>query len=205
MYGKEVDLENRNVIKNLNESAAVRLIVDTFVSELNKAIVVTAPKPDLKENIDLLSTRPFMVKRQLFYEPNRSVFNKIVGDNPAELKFAEFLDRTNDIISFTKNYFAISFKLDYIKTTGEISNYYTDFIVKRNNKEIWIIEYKGMEDIEVPQKINRLKEWINDVNNLQDEINYEWLFVDDYTFKMNPPSNFQELIDLNFNNYRNNE
>ena len=54
--------------------------------------------------------------------------------------------------SYIKNFFAVHFKIDYQNSSGDLSNYYPDFIVKRNEKEIYIIETKGRENgtISVP-------------------------------------------------------
>ena len=55
---------------------------------------------------------------------------------------------------------AVHFKIDYVNASGEISNYYPDFIVKKSNKESFIIETKGLEDLDVPLKMERLKQCV---------------------------------------------
>ena len=75
------------------------------------------------------------------------MFNKIIGDSDLELEFAGFLENCEDIISYAKNYFAVNLKIDYQDHQGDIRNYYPDFIVKKSEKEIFIIETKGLEDV----------------------------------------------------------
>jgi type III restriction enzyme len=101
-------------------------------------------------------SRPFIVKDQDFITPKKSIFNRIVGDSHFELEFATFLDSCPDVISFVKNYFSINFKLDYVNHEGNIANYIPDFIVKLSDQRIFIIETKGLEDLDVSLKMERL-------------------------------------------------
>jgi type III restriction enzyme len=49
------------------------------------------------------------------------------GAGGFELRFASFLEAAPDVAAFAKNYLAIGFKLDYVKTDGDLSNYVPDF------------------------------------------------------------------------------
>jgi type III restriction enzyme len=60
-----------------------------------------------------------------------------------ELSFAAFLEAAPDVQAFAKNYFAVGFKLDYVKADGDLSNYVPDFIVRTADKTVWIVETKG--------------------------------------------------------------
>ncbi len=73
----------------------------------------------------------------------KSVFNKIIGDSLFELKFAAFLEECEDIASYVKNYMAVHFQIDYVNASGNISNYYPDFIVKQSSTSVVIVETKG--------------------------------------------------------------
>ena len=79
--------------------------------------------------------------------------------------------------AYAKNYFAVRFKLDYVNADGDISNYYPDFIVKRSDGSVFIIEIKGREELDVPLKMARLKEWCRDVNQLQSAIKLRLCFM----------------------------
>ena len=68
------------------------------------------------------------------------------------------------------------FQIDYVNAEGNISNYYPDFIVKKSESEIFIIETKGLEDLDVPLKIERLKQWCKDINQVQPEVSYDFVF-----------------------------
>jgi type III restriction enzyme len=140
-------------------------------------------------------------KDQSYFIPKKSVFNKIIGDSHFELEFASFLDSCEDIISYIKNYFAVHFTIDYKNAEGEISNYYPDFIVKKSETEVIIVETKGQEDLDVPAKIERLKQWCEDVNRQVKGIKYDWVLVDYDSFQKQKPKDFTELLKV-FRKYK---
>ena len=57
---------------------------------------------------------------------------------------------------------AVGFRIDYVKANGDLSNYVPDFIVKTTDGTVWIIETKGREEIDLPQKMKRLRPWCED-------------------------------------------
>jgi len=42
------------------------------------------------------------------------------------------------------------------------SNYIPDFLVKTGDGTVWIVETKGREEIDLPQKLARLRQWCAD-------------------------------------------
>ena len=204
LFDQEVDLEDMNVIRNLSELEATKTIIETFKKKINDLTVLDKGEAKIKEYIKISKCRPFIVKDQAYLLPKKSVFNKIIGDSGFELEFANFLENCDNIISYIKNYFAVHFKIDYKNASGDISNYYPDFIVKKSPKEIYIIETKGLVDLDVPEKMHRLKQWVEDINKIQSEVKYDFIFVDDEGFKKYNPKTFKELID-GFKKYKDEE
>ena len=97
-------------------------------------------------------------------------------------------------MSHAKNYLAVHFKLDYVNADGDISNYYPDFLVKLPENRIVIVETKGLEDLDVPLKMGRLKQWCEDLNRVQSEVEYDYVFVDQEGFEKYQPKTFQQLM-----------
>src|SRR5665213_3325137 len=77
--------------------------------------------------------------------PKKSIFNRIVGDSGLELSFAKFLDGCSDIVSFAKNAQNTGFSIEYRAADGSIASYFPDFVVKKSEKEIWIVETKAVK------------------------------------------------------------
>lgn len=142
-----------------------------------------------------------MAKDQGYLVPKKSIFNKIIGDSRFELLFAGFLEGCDDVISYAKNYLAVHFKLDYVNADGDISNYYPDFLVKVSDKEIFIVETKGQEDLDVPLKMARLRQWCEDINRVQSDVKYGFVYVDQESFDKYKPTSFSKLIE-GFTEYR---
>ena len=143
LFTERVDLEDLNIIRNLSEIEATKTIIETFKKQINELTVLDKGEAEIRDHIKISKCRPFVVKEQGYLIPKKSVFNKIIGDSHFELQFASFLDGCSDIISYAKNFFAVHFKIDYRNSDGAISEYYPDFLVKVDEKEIYIIETKG--------------------------------------------------------------
>ncbi len=201
LFDRAADLENLNTLRNLSELEATKTLIETFKKQINALTVQDKGDAKIRDSIKLRKTRPFVVKDQGYLIPKKSVFNKIIGDSPLELQFAGFLERCDDVISYVKNYFAVQFKIDYVKANGDISNYYPDFIVKASDIEVYIVETKGQEDLDVPQKMERLKEWCKDINKVQSEIKYDFVFVDEESFNQYQPRSFGSLVN-SFRQYK---
>ncbi len=194
LFDRQVDLDDLNTLRNLSELAATRTLIETFKKEINSLTVQDKGDARIQDTIKLRKTRPFVVKEQGYLVPKKSVFNKIIGDSGLELLFASFLDGCDDIISYAKNYFAVHFKLDYINAAGDISNYYPDFVVKKSDTEIYLVETKGQEDLDVPLKMERLRTWCEDINRAQDAVKYGFVYVDEAGFGKYKPKKFADLV-----------
>jgi len=194
LFIKPVKIDNLNTLRNLSEIEASKAIIENFKKHINDLTVQDKGEAEIKNYIKLRKTRPFVVKEQGYIVPKKSVFNKIIGDSHLELEFSNFLENCDDIISYSKNFLAVHFKIDYINSDGFPSNYYPDFIVKVNEKEVVIVEVKGLEDLDVPQKIKRLKQWCEDINNNQKEKIYDFVYVDEESFQKFKPASFNSLI-----------
>lgn len=193
LFGKTVDLEHPNTIRNLSEMPATKALIDTFKKAINDLTVRDRGDAEISGTIKLRNTRPFVAKDQGYLVPKKSVFNRVIGDSGLELTFASFLENCSDVTSFAKNYLAVNFKLDYVNSGGGISNYYPDFIVKDADGAITIIETKGQEDVDVPLKMARLKQWCEDVNAVQSDAVFNFAYVDEDSFKKHTPKSLREV------------
>lgn len=200
LFTSAVDIDDLNTIRNLSELEATKTVVETFKKKINDLTIQDKGSAEIRDYIKLRQTRPFVVKEQGYLMAQKSVFNKIVGDSHLELLFASFLEKCDDIISYAKNYFAVNFRIDYVNADGNISNYYPDFIVKTSPKDIWIVETKGLEDLDVPLKMERLKQWCEDSNATQNKIRFDYVFVEE-EFEKYAPKSFGELVN-NFRKYK---
>ncbi len=195
LFDRQVELESPNTLRNLSESAATKTVIETFKKAINALTVRDKGDAEIRDTIKLRQTRPFVTKDQGYLIPKKSVFNRIIGDSHLELLFAGFLEGCDDVVSYAKNYMAVHFKLDYVNADGDISNYYPDFLVKLADKRIFIVETKGQEDLDVPLKMQRLRQWCEDINRVQTDMRYDFVYVDQESFDRFKPASFRQLIE----------
>ena len=185
LFGKSVNIEEPVVLRNLSEVEAKQTIYRTFKKAIDDLTIQDKGSARIKNYISLRKAKPVVVDNQSYFVPEKSVYNKIIGDSQFELEFAAFLDGCTDIISFAKNFRSLNFKIEYQGEDGNIHDYFPDFFIKKTEREIYIAETKGREDLDDVRKIQRLQIWCKDVNAAQNERLYIPLYVKQEIWKKN--------------------
>jgi len=196
LFGETVNLEDANVARNLSETNVRYVIRETFKKYINALTVVDTGATEVQNYIKVSNQKTFSIPRAKEFLPaKKSIFNKIVGDSHFELQFAGFLDAAIDVEKFIKNYIQLGFKMEYINHEGGISYYYPDFVLHLNNGERFIVETKGAENLDDPRKIERLKQWCEDVTQSTGKI-YKHLYVkqEEWDSLGLTPNTFEEII-----------
>lgn len=192
-----VHLEDPVVLRNLSEPEVAKTLYDAFKTAINALTIQDAGTTHIEARIRLRETRPFRTEHRPFLTANKSIFTKTVGEPHSggfELSFAAFLESAKDVAAFAKNYLAVGFKLDYVKADGDLSTYTPDFIVRTNDGTVWIVETKGREELDLPQKMARLKLWCADATAAEDNgQRYDFVFVDQQGFEKHTPGTFAAL------------
>jgi type III restriction enzyme len=194
LFDRTVDLEDPNTMRNLSELAAVKTLLDAMKMGVNALTIQPSGNARLVETIKLRNVRPFVAKNQDYVTTKKSVFNRVIGDSPFELEFAAFLEKCADVKSFAKNYLAVNFKLDFVKADGDLSNYYPDFIVKLIDGRIAIVETKGQQDVDVEPKMQRLKQWCQDVTAQAGGASFDFVYVDSESFQKYRPKSMGDVM-----------
>lgn len=115
------DLGDPVVLRNLSEPDAGKILYDTFKAAINALTIEETGTTRSEDRIRLKDTRPFRTDYRQHVVPQKSLFNKIVGEpreGNFELRFAYFLEAAPDVSAFAKNYLAVGFKLDYVRPTA---------------------------------------------------------------------------------------
>ncbi len=200
-----VELEDPVVLRNLSEPDAIKILYDSFKTAMNALTIQQTGTTRIEDRIRLRETRPFRTEARKFLLPKKSVFNRIVGEAGSgglELDFAAFLEAAPDVLSFGKNYFAVGYKFDYVRADGDLSTYTPDFVARTTDGTIWIIETKGREELDLPQKMARLKQWCADATAAEENgQRYDFVFVDEEGFRRHQPKTFAALA-ASFTEYK---
>jgi len=56
-----------------------------------------------------------------------------------------------------------------------------------------VVEIKGHEDLDVPLKMRRLRQWCEDVNRVQTDLEYDFVYVHQESFERYKPASFGQL------------
>jgi type III restriction enzyme len=181
LFSKEVELSDPQTMRNLSEAQPKEILKTTFKKAIDELTVTDRGTAEVKNYISLKLSKPKIAENQPFLIPIKSVFNKIIGDNPFELEVASYLEsRFADVVSYAKNTMGeggINFKMEYQAKDGNIREYFPDFFVKTAPNTFFILETKGREDLDDVRKIKRLAIWCNDINSVQKEYTYTPVYV----------------------------
>ena len=193
-----VPLEDPVVLRNLSEPEVAKTLYDAFKTAINALTIQDTGTTRIEARIRLRETRPFRTEHRPFLTASKSIFTKTVGEPHSggfELSFAAFLESAKDVAAFAKNYLAVGFKLDYVKADGDLSTYTPDFLVRTTDGVVWIVETKGREELDLPQKMARLRQWCADATEAEENgQRYQYVFVDQTGFEKHPPTTFLGLV-----------
>ena len=85
---------------------------------------------------------------------------------------------------------------------GDLSTYTPDFIVRTTDGTTWIVETKGREELDLPQKMERLRQWCSDATAAEESgQRYDFVFVDQDGFEKHQPKTFAALA-ASFTEYK---
>jgi type III restriction enzyme len=192
-----VNLEDPVVLRNLSEPDAGKILYDAFKAAINALTVQESGTTRIEDRIRLKEMRPFRTDHRQNLAATKSIFNKVVGEPHSggfELRFAAFLEQAPDVQAFAKNYLAVGFRIDYVKTDGDLANYHPDFIIRTADHTIWIVETKGRAELDLPRKMARLQQWCADATAAEENgQRYDFVFVDQNGFETHQPQTFAAL------------
>ncbi|MCX8481113.1 MAG: type III restriction endonuclease subunit R, partial [Sediminibacterium sp.] len=181
LFTKEVELSDPQTMRNLSEIIPKEILKTTFKKAIDELTITDKGTAEVKNFISLKITKPKIAENQPFLVSQKSVFNKIIGDNPFELEFAAFCEnKFNDLVSIAKNTFGeggVNFNIEYQKEDGNIASFYPDFFIKTNSTTFFVVETKGREDLNDIRKIQRLATWCKDINTTQNEYTYTPIYI----------------------------
>ena len=202
LFTHEVDLEDPVILRNLSEPEVAKTLFDHFRAAINALTIYEGGCSRIDGYIRLRDTRPFRTEPRRFLPAKKSVFNRIVGEAHAdtlELAFAAFLEAAPDVQAYGKNYLAVGFKIEFVRANGELSTYTPDFLVRTTAGDAWIVETKGREELDLPQKMARLRQWCEDATEAAKTDGgpaYRFVYVDQEGFETFKPTTFAGLVSV---------
>ncbi|MCI0637727.1 MAG: DEAD/DEAH box helicase family protein [Gemmataceae bacterium] len=190
-FGRPVELQSREMIKAIGSNVAQYVTVRTFVQELRK-LVVEELEPQLLQAGRPLSTCPkFPWSRATVNAPN-CIFNLVPCENEFEREFARFLRKAEDVPRFAKLPEQFNFVIEYTDAFGNLRYYEPDFVVVAEGGTHFLVETKGMEDVNVAHKNRAARLWCENATQLTGTP-WKYLIVRQTDFKSLQPTLFSDL------------
>ena len=196
LFGAYYSMDEEYVLTRLNRSDAKTTVFLAFRRAIWKRSVGQREVRPTGETLRLSETAGFEwseTRDRVVYPGAKTVFNLVACDNRYEAEFAQFLDRAPDVAAYGKNAPLVRFTLEYQNSQGALRLYYPDFIVRLANGDHWLIETKGIEDVEVALKDARARQWARDASALSAAAQWDYLKVPYETFRRSTASTFWEL------------
>lgn len=191
-FGREVDLDSPQIrvaiSRNLTQVVTRRVFSDALQEKL-----VQPQQPALEgAGRPLSEVKPFTWS-QTAPACRKTIFNQVPCDSQFEADFARFLDHAPDVVLFSKLPSQFGFAIDYIDTRGNSRKYYPDFVVVDKDEISYLVETKGLEDIEVAHKDRSAALWAEHATGLTGQ---EWRYVKvlQTDFQELAPASFAECV-----------
>ena len=202
-FGRAVDLEDGNVRSHLSRLPIREGIAKYLVRQIADLTLERREVTFDKAAHHLSETKPFHWRRNLPpLKAEKTVFNYVATYNNFERQFAEFLDRTPDILRFAalgtteQGASGATFRVDYVKPSGAIGFYYPDWVAvqREMNGEIinWVIETKGRVWEGTEEKDDAMYDWCQGVSRATGET-WKYIRVNQAEFRDDFPT-FRVLI-----------
>ena len=202
-FGREVDLEDGNVRSHLSRLPIREGIAKYLVRQIADLTLERREVAFDKAAHHLSETKPFHWRRNLPpLKAEKTVFNYVATYNNFERQFAEFLDRTPDILRFAalgtteQGASGATFRVDYVKPSGAIGFYYPDWVAVQRGMSgqiiNWVIETKGRVWEGTEEKDDAMHDWCQGVSRATGET-WKYIRVNQAEFRDDFPT-FRVLV-----------
>jgi type III restriction enzyme len=193
-FGEKVNLQEKVILKAISSKVAQYVTVKTFAEALRKKVVEELQPQLLSAGRKLSETAPFPWSRPTI-AATKSIFNLVPCDNEFEKEFARFLEKAEDVLRFAKLPEQFGFAIEYQDRVGNFRYYEPDFVASVADGIHYIVETKGLEDVNVPNKDRAAHLWCENTTKLTGKP-WAYLKVLQTEYKRLQPTSFSDLIVL---------
>ena len=193
-FGGNVNLAEPALLKAISSNVAQYVTIKTFVEALRKLVVAELEPQLLHPGRELSETPPFPWSRATL-AASKCVFNLVPCDNEFEKEFAQFLEKADDVSRFAKLPEQFGFAIEYTDNATNLRYYEPDFVVLTSDGTHYIVETKGLEDVNVANKDRAAHLWCENTTSLT-RTPWAYLKVLQTQYKRLQPTAFADLIVL---------
>ena len=193
-FGERVNLQEPAIIRAIGSNVAQYVTVRTFADALRK-LVVEELQPQLLNAGRPLSETPAFPWSRPTVDADKCVFSVVPCENAFEKEFAQFLQKAEDVLRFAKLPSQFGFAIEYTDGSASLRYYEPDFVVVSDDRTHHVVETKGLEDVNVPNKDRAARLWCENTTILTEK---PWSYVKvlQTEFKQLQPTLFSDLLAL---------
>lgn len=191
-FGGKVPMESQAIVQAINHRVAGYVVLDVFARALKDRLIEQV-EPAIEGEGRLLSRmEPFAFSRTVL-EARKCVLNLVPCDNDFEYEFAKFLEEAKDVQAFSKLSQQFGFSIEYTDNNANLRYYYPDFVVRTEHGEMWLVETKGQESLEVRFKDRAAQMWCENATTLTNEL-WRYVKVPQKGYEQLQPVEFSDLL-----------
>jgi type III restriction enzyme len=193
-FGGPVALDTSQMLSAIGSNVAQYVTVKTFVQELRKVLVEELQPQLLDQGRPLSQCPKFPWSRPTLDAPN-CIFNLVPCANQFEKEFAHFLRDADDLQRFAKLPEQFGFVIEYTDATGNLRYYEPDFVAVTHEGGHYLLETKGLEDVNVAYKDRAARLWCENATLLTGNP-WTYLKVLQSEYNSLQPTRFADLLVL---------
>ncbi|MHB1423190.1 MAG: restriction endonuclease [Gemmataceae bacterium] len=126
---------------------------------------------------------------------DKCIYNLVPCANQFEKEFAKFLQDAEDVARFAKLPEQFRFAIEYTDAAGNLRYYEPDFVAVLTDGAHYLIETKGLEDVNVAYKDRAARMWCENASMLA-RVPWTYLKVRQNEYNSLQPSEFADLVVL---------
>ncbi|MBV8695809.1 MAG: DEAD/DEAH box helicase family protein [Ktedonobacteraceae bacterium] len=193
-FGETVNMDSPAIVQAMNHRVSGYVVLNVFAAALKEKIIEQV-EPSIEGEQRLLSLlEPFAFSRSVL-EARKCVLNLVPCDNEFEYEFAKFLENAKDVYAFSKLPQQFGFSIEYTDNNANLRYYYPDFVVKTELGEMWLVETKGQESLEVAFKDRAANIWCENAMRLTGT-QWRYVKVPQKEYEKLQPVEFSDLLNF---------
>jgi len=193
LFEQEVNCEDRNVTKKLNYIPIREKLLEIFSKKINE-LSRKEESTHIQRYFKVSETQPLHTSEPV-HKVKKSVFDVLPYPKRStfEKEFMIYLDAQDAVKAFTKVLPRHPLHIPYYNQEGYLRYYLPDFVVQ-GESGMFLVETKGMEEVNVPIKDKEAVRWCENVQKLSGK-RWKYMKVRSQDFENYRTHDFNALAD----------
>lgn len=184
LFERPVNLYSGEVDHRMGDVDVVQHILETFGPLIRDKTITKTDRVRRSQGYRLSTWKNYQATktdRRPCVPLEKTMFNLVPCDSPLEKEVAEFLNDCEDVVSIAKNAGPQKLTIDYLAPNGRKALYWPDFLVRASSGDMYLLEAKGAEDINVAHKAKAAVEWCKTASSKQQK--WQYVYVSQVLFE----------------------